>query len=254
MRRLRAIGALVCPTLALLPWPALVGGGAAGWLLVWLAHRDPFVPIGEVITMLRLSVVPLATAVASGLEDPTEDDLAGAGIGVAARRWVRLALLVPVAAGLWWGLVAFAATAPGLAQPGGASLPVGAMIIEAAAMLAVALAATAAANSAATATPPAFVAPAVLGVLLVLIQLLPARVALTAAVDNHQAWYAAHIRWAWLGTAALVAFAFACRDPDRRSLRRVLRPAHPRRPADPVRHASDRPTRESQCPETVARR
>lgn len=186
--------------------------------------------------MLRLSAVPLATAVAFGLEDPTEGHLAGAGVSVAARRWVRLALLVPVAGGLWWGLAAFAAAAPGLAQPDAATLPAGAMTIEAAAMLAIALAATAAVPDD-IGTPRSFGAAVVLAGLLIVAPFLPDAVALVPAVQDADGWRAAHVRWVWLGAIALAAFALLSRDPGRRSLYRLLRPARPQaapRPGRPI--------------------
>lgn len=227
MRRTRALVALVRPTFRLLPWLVVSGGGTVAWLLVWLLLRDPSASTGEAITMLRLAAIPLATAVAHGLDDPTEDDLAGAGVGVAARRGVRLALMLPATAGLWWGLVAFAETAPGLAQPYATPLPVVAVTVEASAMLAIALAATVVRSRTAPATPPAFVAPAVLGGLLVLVQLLPERIALTAALEDVRAWRAAHVRWGWFGAAAAAAFVWASRDPCRRPLWRIVHGARP---------------------------
>lgn len=162
---LRAALALTRPTLRLLPWGTVGTAAATGTLLVWLASRDPAAGAEAVVTMLRPAGAALVVAVASGLEDPTGETLAGTVVTVAVRRWLQVALMLPVAGAAWWGLLVLGAGAPALADAGTATLPTGALCIEAVAMLAVGLA-TAAVVPPDTRLPGAVAVLALLGALL----------------------------------------------------------------------------------------
>ena len=206
----------------IVPWGALSAGAAAGAAVVGpVAHLAG--SSGATLNSLLVGMVALVCGAAFALEDPTEDDLAGTLVGVAARRLVRIGLALPVLAVAWWALVA-------LARSGGTltGLPAtdGAFAVEATALLALALWVAAVFRG----SGAALAVPAVLGGLLVLETFLPARWALTVDPGDPELWAAAHRRWALLAVVAVMAFLWCSRDPARRGPRQVLLPARVRRP------------------------
>lgn len=238
-RHVRAAAALVRPTVRLLPWWHLGIGATFAAVIVWSGQGDSHLTIYGMTRLLRLAMACLALSVAFVLDDPTEDDLAAAGLPVAARRTVRLGLTVPLLAALWAGLLAAAVSAPALKPPPGAAavdgfvLPVWALSLEFGALVALTLAAAGVAiRRSADRVGGLVAAPATLAMLGAAL-LLPERWSLflppwAAPTDGQPtpgwlAWVASHQRWALLGVAAVTVLMWAGRDAGRRRLGALLR-------------------------------
>lgn len=133
--RLRVVGALVLPTIRLLPWWHLLGGALLAAIPIAVAHQNQWIDLPGLVQTLRLSAVALGASAAFVFDDPTEAMLAGTPVTVRIRRLLRLALLLPVMAGLWAGLLWYATGTPAIQPEPGATtalgVPVGALWLEA---------------------------------------------------------------------------------------------------------------------------
>lgn len=224
---------LVPSSARLVPWWHLAAGAVLALVPIWLTQRGPQASPAGTVSMLRLAMLPLAVSAAFTLDDPTLNSTAHAPMPVAGRLSVRLALILPVIAASWVGLLGFAASASGLAAStaaGWALLPVGALSLELAALLALTLAAARVAGRWLSMDDGGLAAgPATLAIAFVLYFLVPSRWAFylpyRASAFTGRAprgltdWTAAHQRWAALGLAALFMLAWFSRDPGRYRLR-----------------------------------
>lgn len=223
MTRRRVLVLAVRPMVRSLRWRPLLGAAVAAAALLWLLRPDDGDP-ATLLGLLRLGGILLAAGSAFFLDDDAAETVACSPTSLAARRGLRLVVLVGVFAVLW-GLLLGVASASAAAGVGG--LPIAGATLEVAGMLAFALAAAAVAGRwAADERGGVAAGPAL--TLLVLGAYLgqmrwPRYVTLFPVGPGDASWAPARLRWAvllWL-SAAVVALTSA--DPARRSdLRRYL--------------------------------
>lgn len=204
MTRVRQAILLVRPLLRTVPLVPLPAAALCG-LLVLSLDGDP-------VTQLRLAAIALCAGAAFTLDDAAATITESAPTSRLFRRLLRVALVAPLAAGLWTALLAYAGEDPRTA-----------VTVELAALLGVTLAAAALAvpfvpdgRSGLAATPAVlvFVALAALA--------LPDGWTLFASGPNDPVWVSSHGRWAAVLVFGLLGFLHASRDPGRRPLRRRL--------------------------------
>lgn len=210
--RLRVTRALLVPLMRSLRWWPLLAGGLTGLGLVWLGTRrmDPPLDLQTAALWLRLGIVTLAVGAAFVLDDPSETSTLHVPVSLLRRRALRLMLVAPAIVA-WWGVLAWIAGR----LPTHATVPLGPLVLEAAALL-VTVAALAAAAAphltdrcggiAASSTTLALVAAAFL---------LPGRLALFADPGSPH-WAPAHQRWWAVAAVAALGLVLASRDPGRR--------------------------------------
>jgi hypothetical protein len=235
-RQLRLVPALLVPTARAVGWAPPLAGFALSLGLLALAVRPGLeLPAGRLVLWLRLAMTAGALGCAFLLDDPSEPTTEGVAGSLLLRRALRVALLLPVTAAWWAGVLwRVRAVHPGL------PLPLAALTLEAAALLAVTVALAAAGSRLAPERRGGVVAAPALLALASAAFLLPARWT-PYALPGGAAWDGAHQRWALLLGLALAAFAAASRDPAHRRLPGRLRglaswrPAGGRGPARPLR-------------------
>lgn len=216
--RARQARLLVRPSVRSAAWLGLLPAGALGLAVLSLD--------GPVLLKLRLAAVALCVGAAFVLDDAAAETTASAATPLVFRRLVRIALVLPLIAGLWALLLAYAGTGFD-----------GALTLELAAMLAVVLAAAA---LAAPLLPEGRGGLAAAPTLLVLVALaavaLPDTWTLFASGPEDARWAGSHERWAVVLVAGVAGFLLASRDPGRRRLlgRRTSRGREPIRQLDPT--------------------
>lgn len=211
--------ALLAPTARTVPWAPLAAGAALGLTMVALPavfSQEPGLAL--VVTLLRVSALSGALGAAFLLDDPARHTTAAVPVPRLLRQVLRVGLVLPAAA-LWW--VAVLGVARATLPPGRREgLPLGALTVEAAALLAFALALGAGAVRWGSGLPPsALAAPGVLA-LVVAVAVLPERFALLVQV-GHSRWAEAHQWWAGLLAAAALAHLALGLQPTGRRLVRV---------------------------------
>lgn len=214
--RLRQLPALTVATARRLGWPGIAGCIAAAVAITWLVTQREAATQHHAMTVLRWSAALLAGGLASVLDDPTEDDLAGAVTPVSWRRLHALTLAaIPTALG--W-VAAVTVTDQGV--------PWAALSIEAAALVLLGCAVSSTRVLRRSNLPAGLTGTLLPAFLLVVAMFLPPQVALLVDPGD-PAWGPAHRRWAVLAAVAVVVLATAARDPARRTPWRTLRPAAP---------------------------
>lgn len=210
--RLDQLDRLAAPTASTVAWwqPAL-GGAAAFALLDLVGRRSVGADVEQLIVGLRFAMLAVALSAAFVLDDPTEGTVCAVPLPLALRRCLRIAVILPLLAGVWIGLVAYANADPQLVEP----LPVAELTLELAALLAVVLAV--AALSSGVAAGPVLLLVVVLAAFVV-----PPRARLYTSHADAVAWSTAHQRWALLLIVALGALSVANRDPGSPSTRTRL--------------------------------
>jgi len=177
--KLKQARLLVLPSLRTMPWPALLAIGAAAAGLLTLP--------GPGGVLLPLAAAVLAAGVGFVFDDPAEATVASVPMPLLVRRLLRVALALPVVAGLWALLVWY----------GGGDAAQPTLVLAALAILAAAVGARYGAVAGA-AVPPG---------LLVCAFALPERVGLLGAGNATTA------RWLVLLGIGIAAFCAASRDP-----------------------------------------
>ena len=213
---------LIGPTVRRARWETVAGCVVVAAVATWLvASYSRDATMGHALSILRWAAVVLNAGVATVLDDPTERDLAGAGVRVGCRRFVGL-LVVGVPTALGWAVIVTLPEMP---------MPWVALSVEAAALVLLGVAVASMQWARAVSVPAGVVAVALPSVLLVAASFFPARWALVADPSDVAGWHDAHTRWAMLVVGAAVAIVVAARDPARRAAWRVLHPARPRSPS-----------------------
>lgn len=221
--RVRLLPALTVATARRITWWSVGGCIAAAVALTWLVAARDHVPDHQVVTALRWSAVLLAGGTASVLDDPTEDDLAGASTPVWWRRLLALALVTVPTVGGWAAVLTL------IDRP----LPWVAVSIEAAALVLIGCALASSRPLRRSNLPAGLTATLLPAVLLIVAGFLPAAVSLLPDPADVTGWRQAHIRWALLAGAAVVVLAATARDRARRPLHRTIRPARARPSTSP---------------------
>ncbi len=212
LTRLDQLDRLAGPTARTVGWWQLGLGGAAGLgLLELVGRRPPGADVEQLVAGLRFAMLAVALSAAFVLDDPTEETVCAVALPLALRRGLRIAVVLPVLAGVWIGLMAYAHADPHPAEP----IPVAALTLEYAALLAALFAV--AALSSGVAAGPALLLVVVLGAFVV-----PPWARLYTRQTDPAAWATAHQRWAVLLAVALATLAAANRDPGRPNARTRL--------------------------------
>lgn len=162
------------------------------------------------MVLVRRCWVLIAAGATVLLDDGAAATTASAPIPLSFRRAVRAGAIGIALLGAWGSILAH------VSLRATESLPAAALVLEAAALVALGLAA---AGWASRAGHPSFIAAsATLFVLMVALDLMPAKWSLLAGWPGDEVWEAAHVRWAGLLAAALVVCAWQARDPARRPM------------------------------------
>lgn len=195
MSRARQARLLARPTARLASWRALPAAGAVAAAIVQFD--------GPHVIELRLAAIALCVAAAFMLDDPAAQSLAASPTPLLFRRLLRIALLLPLIAGLW-AIVLWRA---------GEKFTT-ALTLELLTMLVVTLAAAA---IAAPLVPDGrgglAAAPALLTLLAAALLVLPAGWTLFAHDPADPAWQSSHTRWALVLVTAVATLLAASRDP-----------------------------------------
>ncbi|WP_449349062.1 ABC transporter [Streptomyces shaanxiensis] len=197
------------------PWRVVGGGAVVGLLVVGV----PRLLVGEMDGWLGLNLLRAAALVFSlGLAFLLDDPARQLTTPVPTRRWtrtgLRIALVAPVAA-VWW-------TAALLLVPAPARPPLGPVTLEAGTTAALALAAAAAAVRFTDEPEPGpSVAAGLLTLALLAPALIPSRWDLFVPPED-PSWTAAHVRWAVVLTAAVLAGVACAPEPVRGLRARVV--------------------------------
>jgi hypothetical protein len=212
-----------------IPWRQIVGAVVlcAPLMLAGAGKADS---ANEVLPLIRIAALALATTAVFALHDPSAPVTQASPPGRLHLRCLAAALTFVVIASVWAALVmlsdSFTESALRPLIPGAS--------VELVAMYAAGLAVGAATERATSVRlAPAWGAAAL--VMMFAASLTDARLRAWLWVDPGPEWQRAHARWATLAVVGFVAFAWSSRDPARRALRSgVNRPSHPARQDDDV--------------------
>jgi len=218
--RLRQALQLLWPTARTIRWSAVLGGLAAGILVLWAGKGELSSAGGISLTPVRIAAVLSCLGAGFIVDDDAGVTVEPVVASLAVRRGLRLLLAVPVLAVCWGATLgvaaALAASGPYAGTSVPHSLPVAGLTLEAAALLSVALAAGAAAvrwvghGRAGVAAGPALLA-------FVMAMMSIGRYWPLFQSGSEHGWVAAHVRWAGILAAAAILFAGLALDPARRS-------------------------------------
>lgn len=199
-------------------WVPLLGATAASVGLLCVLLYPNGGSTATSLASLRLAALLLSAGAAFALDDPAASTLAPSPTSPLARQALRLGVLLATLAALWTALVVVASVLAGVAP---SALPVGAVTLEASAMLAFALAVTAAAHRTTDGRGGVAGSSALLLAMLAALigqQRWPRHLTLFPFDASDPAWALAHVRWAGVLVVAVVVLAAASSDPARRPL------------------------------------
>jgi fluoroquinolone transport system permease protein len=220
--RFRIAFLLLGPVARATPWAAFLAGAGLGLAIVAVpAALTVTLTDKDLVTLLRAAAVCGALGVGFLLDDPAARSTATVPTPRPIRYASRAAVILPPVAA-WWALVLWV-TVAGAEEGIGATLPLGGVTAEFAALGAVALL-PAVARLRGGQEGGGIAAFPVLLALVVIAAFLPRGLALFVLPGDDR-WAAAHDRWSILLALAAAGAAWATRDPIRR---RRLRPPIPR--------------------------
>jgi hypothetical protein len=219
---------LVAPAAQAMPWRAfLAATGLALAIVAVPAATTVTLTDKDLVGLLRAAAICGALGVAFLLDDPAARTTATVPTPRPIRYAARAGVILPAVA-VWWTLI-LTITVLGAEHGIGATLPLGAMTVEAAALGAVALA-VALARLRGRPESGGLVASSVLLVLVAAASLLPEGLALFVSPGESAAevarWEGAHTRWAGLLAAGVAGWVWAGPEPLRRRLRRARAGGH----------------------------
>jgi hypothetical protein len=216
----RQIVPLFVPTTRATPFlPVLIGGAlAVGYVVMETGQTY----IGYRILVLRIAALLICFGAAFAFDDPAEDALASVPTPLILRRMLRIALVLPFAAG-WWFLCLF--IAGDVPPEQGGPMPAGDLTLEAGTLLMIAFIAAAFGSLFTSDRLGGVVAAPILIVFVVVGMVLPGEYRLVVAVPADPQWIQAHHDWwriAWVAGAALL---YLSQDRGRYPLRYKLKRA-----------------------------
>ncbi|MGW1532191.1 ABC transporter [Streptomyces aureus] len=209
------VRALVRPVWRALPRGAVLTGAGVGLLLAGSSltvaeEPDPFL----CLTLLRAAALAFGLGLAFLLDDPARHTTATVPTRRPVRTGLRLALVVPITAACW--------TAALFLVPAKGRPPMGAITVEAAAIMAVALASALLAVRYSEAVEPGIgISAGLVGAFFASAVMLPSRWELFVGTTD-QRWDDAHRRWAGVLVVAVLAGALSLAEPLRRRRTTVL--------------------------------
>lgn len=211
--RLRQARLLAAPTARTIAWPALLGGGLVGLVLV-VAGRLGSADAAPLARWPGLAALALCLGAAWLLDDAASLTVACTPTPLALRRLMLIALALPLLGGLWAVELWYATGGAGHALFGPAAR--GALSLEFAAMLTFALAVSALALRVMPESRGGFAGIVAPFALLTLAAALPARWTLLA-LPGDGAWTASHLRWAAILAVGVLILAWTSREPRPRA-------------------------------------
>ena len=225
LTRCRQVIDLVRPTARAMSWhPPL---WAAVLALAYVAYEAPGAYIGYRLLVLRVAALLICMGAAFVLDDPTEETLGHVPTPLVLRRGLRIALLLPLLAVAWFGLVQLAGD---VAPKDGGPLPVGDLTVEVTTLLVVALcAACIGARLASDRLGGIAAAPILLG-LVAVAMLLPGDQKMILGSPGDFRWEDAHQWWRGALIGSVVLFMWLNRSPGAYRPRSRLRAAQRRAP------------------------
>jgi UDP-N-acetylmuramyl pentapeptide phosphotransferase/UDP-N-acetylglucosamine-1-phosphate transferase len=182
---------------------------AAVLAIVYVLKEAPGAYIDYRVLVLRVAALLVCMGAAFVLDDPTEETIGHVPTRLLLRRGVRVALLLPVAAGTWAVLVHFAGD---VTRREGGPLPVGDLTLEAATILLIALsAACLGARLTSDRLGGIAAAPIVLAIV-ALAMFLPADQKLILGSASDPRWEDVHEVWRFALVGAALAFLYLNRS------------------------------------------
>ncbi|MET9686006.1 ABC transporter [Streptomyces coeruleorubidus] len=202
---------MACRTL---PWGVVGTAGGAGLLLAALTRITGETGERLSLYLLRAAALAFALGLVFLLDDPARHTTATVPTPRPVRIALRVAVVVPVAAAWWTGVL--------LLVPPGLRPPVADITLEAGAAFALAVAGAAVAVRFTEVTRPGpRVAAGLLTSAVLAVVLWPGRWALFVPVEDER-WAAAHDRWAGVLAGAVLVGALGAVEPLRRRSWRVV--------------------------------
>ncbi|MEV4625370.1 hypothetical protein AB0J90_03670 [Micromonospora sp. NPDC049523] len=214
MSRFGTMLALLRPTAYAMRWVPLLAACGFGLAVVGVPSATAVVLSAEDLsTLLRVGAMAGALGAAFVLDDPAERSIAVVPTQRPARHLLRVLIALPVLAAWWVGMLAVtvAGAGPGI----GPVVPLADLTVEATAIVALVVALAAMARRRSESGIVSTVAAPALLVGLVVLYLVPERIALFVVPDDPR-WAAAHDRWSVLAILALAGFLRAGIEPIRR--------------------------------------
>jgi hypothetical protein len=213
----RVLPVLIRPAARAMPWAAFLAAAGVGLAIVGVPAAFPVTLTAEdLVNLLRAAAVCGALGVAFLLDDPATRTIATVPTARSVRYAARAAVLLPAVAA-WWVLV-LAVTVSGAEEGIGATLPLGGVTVEAAALGAVAVAVSAIRLRGGADAGGVVAAPVVLALVVTATRLPPELAFFVPPGDGR--WNATHDRWAVLLAAAAAVSVWAGTEP----LSRIKRP------------------------------
>jgi hypothetical protein len=209
--RLSCLRALIRPTVrALRLGPPAVGAGLGLIIVAVPAAMTVTLRPDDLTTLLRLGALCAAVGVTFVLDDPAKPSLTTVPVPGWLTAAVRVAAAVTVAGG-WWA-AAVAACLAGAQEGARAGVPVGGLTLEVATVVTIALCcAMLGCRRSPRGIGSIVAAPAFL-LVVVILALLPQRIALLVHAGDPR-WGASHHRWAALLLAAIAVLVAAATPP-----------------------------------------
>jgi hypothetical protein len=218
--RARQIAPLFPPTVRATTFLPVLISGALGVGYVLLETGQAY--IGYRILVLRIAALLICFGAAFAFDDPAEDALASVPTPLILRRMLRIALVLPFAAG-WWFLCLFLAGEVPPEQ--GGPMPVGDLTLEAGVFLTITFVAAALGSLFTSDRLGGVVAAPILIAFAVIGMVLPGDYRLVVAVPDDLQWIPAHDAWRRMAWGAAAALLYLSQDRGRYSLRFKLRRA-----------------------------
>jgi hypothetical protein len=215
----RVIPLLMAPAARATPWRAFLAAAGPGLAIVAVPAATMTLTDKDLVGLLRAAALCGALGVGFLLDDPAARTIATVPTPRPVRYAARAAVILPVATA-WWALVV-AVTVAGAEHGIGATLPLGGVTVEAAALGAVTLA-VAAARLRSRPDSGGIVAFPILLALVMAASMLPQGMELFVPPDDTE-WAAAHDRWAVLLAVAVAGSMWASPEPARRWTRGRVR-------------------------------
>ncbi|TDC84195.1 ABC transporter [Micromonospora sp. KC606] len=209
----RVVPRLFRPVARAMPWWTFLAAAGLGLAIVTVPAATAVTLTGEdLVGLLRVAAVCGALGVGFLLDDPAARSIATVPTPRPVRYAARAGVILPAAA-VWWALV-LAVTVAGAEDGIGATLPLGGVTVEAAALGGVALAVAAVRLRGRPDSGGLLAFPVLLG-LVMAARLLPDRMALFVPPDDTE-WARTHERWAVLLVVAVAVSTWASQEPARR--------------------------------------
>lgn len=208
LTRGRQVFLLLRPTARAIGWSPPIWAAILASLYVLKEAPNAFIDYR--IFVLRVGALFLCMGAAFVLDDPTEETIGHVPTPLLLRRSLRIALLIPLAAGAWGVLVYFAGEVP---RRAGGPVPVGDLTLEAATLLLIGLSAACLGARLTSDRLGGVAAGPVVLALVGAAMFLPYDYKLIVGSASDPRWAEAHDMWRFAFGGAALAFLYLNRSP-----------------------------------------